>query len=177
MTGMRTVVLGTRPPALEALIAERQALGLDGADEVWEGEYHMAPAAHSAHGIVDNELAVILHPLARRVGLIGTGPFNLGEPNNFRVPDRGFHRSVPGGVWVPTAAVVVEIVSPDDETWDKLDFYAAHAVDELLIVDPRDRSVRWLARDGARYERVDASGLLGISGAEVGAGVQWPSVS
>jgi Uma2 family endonuclease len=37
---------------------------------------------------------------------------------------------------VPTAALVVEIVSPGDESYKKLDFYAAQAVDEVVIVDP-----------------------------------------
>jgi hypothetical protein len=37
---MKTVVLGPRPQALEALIQRRQALGLDIHDEVWDGAYH-----------------------------------------------------------------------------------------------------------------------------------------
>ncbi len=40
-------------------------------------------------------------------------------------------------MWFATAALVVEIVSPGDKTWEKLPFYAAHSVDESLIVDPR----------------------------------------
>ena len=35
---------------LEELIARRRALGQDGMDEVWEGEYHVAPHAHSHSG-------------------------------------------------------------------------------------------------------------------------------
>ena len=42
---MKTVVLGDPPPVLASLIAERKRLGLDTHDEVWQGEYHMAPAA------------------------------------------------------------------------------------------------------------------------------------
>jgi Uma2 family endonuclease len=45
---------------------------------------------------------------------------------------------------------VVEIVSPDDESWAKLDFCAAHDVDDLLIVDPQKREVHWL---GLRSDR------------------------
>jgi hypothetical protein len=45
---VRTIVLGPPPPELNALIARRQSLGLDTHDEVWKGEYHMAPAAHSS---------------------------------------------------------------------------------------------------------------------------------
>jgi hypothetical protein len=36
---MRTVVLGPRPPELDALIARRRSLGLDTHDEVWKGEH------------------------------------------------------------------------------------------------------------------------------------------
>ena len=43
---VRTVVLGPPPAEISALIARRHALGLDTHDEVWEGEYHMAPAAN-----------------------------------------------------------------------------------------------------------------------------------
>jgi hypothetical protein len=35
---MTTVILGPPPATVEALIAQRQRLGLDGHDEVWEGE-------------------------------------------------------------------------------------------------------------------------------------------
>jgi len=113
---MKTVVLGPRPEELESLIRRRQALGLDLFDEVWEGTYHVAPAAHPAHGYVDHNLAVILDPYARAAGLVATGPFNLGTADDYRVPDHGYHRRLPDGVWVSTAAVVVEVVSPDDET-------------------------------------------------------------
>jgi hypothetical protein len=30
------------------------------------------------------------------------------------------------GVYLPTAAVVIEVVSPDDQTYLKIDFYASH---------------------------------------------------
>ena len=105
---MKTVVLGPRPGEIEALIERRKRLGVDTFDEMWEGSYHIAPAAHPTHGYVDNELAVILAPFARAAGLVGTGPFNLGSADDYRVSDRGYHRSLPTTVWVPTAAVVVE---------------------------------------------------------------------
>jgi hypothetical protein len=136
---VKTVVLGPRPPELDAVLERRRALGLDVYDEVWEGVYHMAPAADSAHGLVDDEMAALLRRLARPAGLVGTGPFNLGAAEDYRVPDRGLHRKAPTGVWVPTAALVVEIVSPDDETYEKLPFYAAHGVEEILVAEPGRR--------------------------------------
>jgi hypothetical protein len=60
------------------------------------------------------------------------------------------HRPGADGLWHPTAALVIEILSPADETIGKLPFYAAHAVDEILIVDPTKREVNWLALRGGR---------------------------
>jgi hypothetical protein len=69
---------------------------------------------------------------------------------------------------------VIEVLSPDDETFQKFGFYAAHGVDELWVVDPLERTVRmWALREGA-YEGAGASGLLGMTAAEVVAGVDWP---
>ena len=167
-------MLGPRPAELEALIERRRAQGLDRYDEVWAGEYHMVPAAHPSHGYVDNQIAVLIDPHTRRAGLVGTGPFNLGAPDNYRVPDRGLHRGLPSTTWVRTAAMVVEIVSPDDETWDKLDFYAAHLVDEVLIVDPQERSVTCLRLEAGRYLPVEVSGLLTVAAAELARRVDWP---
>jgi Uma2 family endonuclease len=76
---------------------------------------------------------------------------------------------------VPTAALVVEIVSPGDETWRKLDFYAAHGVDELVIADPDTRRLTWLGRTADGYVEVERSALLGIDVAEVTAKIAWPS--
>lgn len=172
---MRTVVLGPRPEELQHLIDRRHALGIDTYDEEWEGEYHMAPAAHSAHGYLDNVLAELLGPLARAAGLIGTGPFNLGRPSNYRVPDRGYLRAHPRGVWLATAAIVVEIVSPDDETFEKFEFYAGRGVDEILTVDPATRSAKiWCRRDDAAYDEAAASALLGVTGAELVVAIDWP---
>jgi Uma2 family endonuclease len=171
---VKTVVLGPRPRELEGLIERRQALGIDTFDEVWEGSYHMAPAAHPAHGYVGNQLAVLLAPFADTGGLIGTDPFNLGEPDDYRVPDRGYHRSLPQSTWVPTAAVVVEVVSPDDETYDKFGFYAAHGVDELIVADPTARTVTCWARDGASYARVAGSALLGVTAQWLLDSLDWP---
>ncbi|MGH9056701.1 MAG: Uma2 family endonuclease [Acidimicrobiales bacterium] len=173
---MRTVVLGPRPAELDALIARRKALGLDTFDEVWEGEYHMAPAANVAHGQVDEEVTVLLRPLARSAGLVGTGPFNLGRPDDFRVPDHGYHRGRPVGDFLPTAAIVVEILSPHDETWRKLDFYAAHHADELLIVSPKARTVTWLALRDGRYVEVDHSRLLGERSRDLADSIDWPEI-
>jgi hypothetical protein len=172
---MRTVVLGPPPVELEALIAHRRAIGADRYDEVWEGEYHMAPAPNAAHGDVDEQLPRLLHPYVQRTGLHATGSVNVGEQNDFRVPDRAVHRQRAHGVWLPTVAIAIEIASPHDESWEKLAFYAAHDVDEVLIVDPQVRQVTWLGRSGDGYVAIERS-MLGISAADLAGQIDWPPV-
>jgi len=171
---MKTVVLGPRPAELDAAIARRHALGHDGYDEVWEGDYHMAPMAHPWHGYVQFQLAAALQPLAHRAGLVSIGPFNLGEPGDFRVPDGGIHRTTPDSVFVPSALMVIEVVSPGDESWEKFDFYATHGVDEILIADPTDHGITMFRRSGASYQRVDRSELLGATADELHGSIHWP---
>jgi hypothetical protein len=50
---MNSVVLGDPPPALTSMSAERQRLGLDQHDEVWDGDHHMAPMGSFNHGRVE----------------------------------------------------------------------------------------------------------------------------
>ncbi len=174
---MRTVVLGERPRELDALIAHRRAMGTDLYDEVWEGDYHMNPAPRKSHAGLDDEIAAVLRPHAKRLGLFPTGIFNLGEPSDFRVPDRGLHRSREDAIWCPTAALVVEILSPDDESWEKLPFFAARGVDEVVVADPSARSIVWMERDGGGYRPVVHSELLGVDVAEIVDAIDWPPVS
>ncbi|MGH9115133.1 MAG: Uma2 family endonuclease [Acidimicrobiales bacterium] len=173
---MKTVVLGDRPAALAALIERRHALGQDTFDEVWEGAYHMAPAPRFGHAFLDSEVGRVIGPLAKAAGLVLTGPFNLGGPDDYRVPDHGCHRGRPdpATVYLDTAAVVVEIVSPDDETFEKLPFYATHGVDEVLVIDSASQSVRVMRLAGDHYEDAPRSGLLGVEAAALGAGIEWP---
>lgn len=92
----------------------------------------MVPAPTHEHGDLESQLHTTLRPLARRAGLTMVGQSNLGEgEHDFRVPDSALHRPGASGVWQPTAPLVVEIVSPGDESWEKLPFYAAHNVEEV----------------------------------------------
>ncbi len=173
---MPTLVLGSPPPELEALLERRRRAGVDRLDEVWQGVRHMVPGPSFEHARVSQQLAELLGPPARAAGLLATmSEFNLGESeHDFRVPDGGLHRPGAAGVWLPTAALVVEILSPDDETRQKLPFYAAHHVDEILIVDPADRTVTWLGlRDGG-YQPVQRSGLIELGPVELAEQLDWP---
>ncbi len=169
---MRTVVLGDRQVELGELISRRRALGQDGFDEVWEGEYHVAPQAHRHHGLIAHRLGVLLDPYATRAGLMGSGAFNLGTPEDYRVPDGGFHRTQPTGVYVASAPVVVEIVSPDDETFAKLGFYADHGVVEVIVALPEARELRCYAPGTG--EQLTTSAALGVDIGELSTLLAWP---
>lgn len=171
---MRTVVLGERPPELVDLIRRRRALGQDLFDEVWEGDYHMTPAPHRRHSEVDEELAVSLHPHAKLAGLRGAGPCNIGTPDDYRVPDRSYFADRNPQAFNPTAEIVVEIVSPDDESRNKFDFYFRVGVKEVVIADPSARTVEWYSRTVSGFEVVEASDLLGISAQWLAKEIDWP---
>jgi len=171
---MATLVLD--PQELQALDERRRRSGLNRLDEVWGGVLHMVLAPSGEHADVAQQLAVALDGPARVAGLFPTmGEFNLGGSEaDFRVPDGGLHRSRPHGTWFPTAALVVEIVSPGDETWAKLPFYAAHGVDELLIVDISERAVHWLALSDGEYRDIERSSLIDLGSRELAAQIDWP---
>jgi Uma2 family endonuclease len=84
-------------------------------------------------------------------------------------------RPGPDDVYLPTAALVVEIVSPGDDSWRKLDFYAADHVEELLIVDPEKRQVGWLGLTAAGdYVPLARSKLIDGGPADLSGRLNWP---
>jgi hypothetical protein len=172
---MTTVIRDPAPPEVRALIERRRRQGQDLYDEVWAGVLHMNPAPDGAHGQIDGQLQELLGPLARGAGFTTTGPFNLGDAEDYRVPDRGLHRDWADAVWYPTVALAIEIVAPDDETWAKLPFYAAHAVDEVLVVDPASRSVELLVLDGGSYAPSTRSALLDLDVEDLLGRIDWPA--
>ncbi len=135
---MRAVLLDVP----ESLLEERRRKGHDVRDEVWEGVLHMVPPPSGVHQRFAFRMGVALAPLAKARGLVAsheTGVFRPdADEDDYRIPDLVFarpenvtHRGVDG-----RAELVVEIRSPGDETYDKLDFYAGLDVQEVLVVDP-----------------------------------------
>ncbi|PZS09279.1 MAG: hypothetical protein DLM64_10935 [Solirubrobacterales bacterium] len=170
------MVLGSRPPELEALIERRRLADADHHDEVWEGVLHMSPPPSHEHQSIAQQLAVLLDSLARSAGLEPLiQEFAVGESEqNYRVPDGGLHRPGASGVWHSTAALVIEIVSPGDQSWAKLPFYAEHGVDEVLIVDPAKRTVSWLALEEGEYRPIERSGLIELGPTTLAEQLNWP---
>jgi Uma2 family endonuclease len=171
---MPTLVLDPQPAAIEQLLQQRARLDLDRRDEVWDGVLHMIPPPSHEHERLAVKLVGVLDPLADAAGLELTGTVGIGEgKDDYRVPDLALHRAGYAPQWHLTAALVVEIVSPGDKSWDKLGFYAAHHVDELLIVDPAKRKVDWLALDGDTYRPITESALIDLTAADLAARLAW----
>ncbi len=176
LRAMRTLVPDPPPAEFQELLERRRLARADRYDEVWDGVLHMAPAPDLAHGQLVVQLIAALLPAAKAVGLIVSDPFNLGESrSDYRVPDLGLHRRGHTGTWIASAALAAEVISPGDDTWDKLPFYAAHRVDELLIIDPAQHAVHWLALDEqGEYGPIERSGLVDFSPAQLAEQLDWP---
>lgn len=138
----------------ESLLAERRRTGADGHDEMWEGVLHMVPPASGPHQRLGTDLVLALGPIATGRHLVAwyeTGLFRPGVDDDYRVPDQIYARaelSTDRGVDGP-AELVVEIRSSRDETYAKLDFYAALGVGEVLVIHPDTRTAElFVGREG-----------------------------
>jgi Uma2 family endonuclease len=155
---MRAVML----EAPQSLIEERRRLGLDGLDEMWEGVLHMVPPPSQEHQRVEGRLFRALSAIAETRGLeayTNFGVFGAAE-QSYRVPDvvvaAAIHTSKRGVEG--RAELVVEILSPNDESYDKLPFYAARGIPEVWIVDPVTRVAEVYALRDGRYVLVPSAG-------------------
>ena len=126
----------------ESLLAERRSRGLDRRHELWNGVLHMVPPPGDAHQGLSTELVMLLGPLAKRRGLVprvGTGLFRSSD--DYRVPDQLYRRPEDGSArGADGAELVVEILSPQDETLAKLRWYDEQGVREVLVLDPVTRA-------------------------------------
>ncbi|MCW2608142.1 MAG: hypothetical protein JWO60_2835 [Frankiales bacterium] len=170
---MTTVIRGPRPE-VEAFLEQRRRLGQDRFDEVWDGVYVVAPDPTSDHGEVQGSLWSLIQQHAQQQGLRAVTTFNLGVEGDFRVPDAGLLPRSERGAWISTALLVVEVLSADDATFDKLGFYAAKGVRELLVADPDAHTVRVLDLQAGGVDQ-EASTVLGLTRAEIEAAVDWPT--
>lgn len=137
------------------VLAERERLGLDTRDEVWDGVLHMNPPPQYEHSRVQVQLFRHLDRLAAAQGLDvhpEVGLFNPAHltPHDYRVPDLTVfdpeiisERGLEGA-----AALALEVRSPGDDSFKKLPFYDAMGVGEVVIVD---RASAW-ARHWTRVE-------------------------
>lgn len=172
---MRVLTTDPPPQVLEELLAERRRIGVDRYDEMWNGVLHMNPSPTGGHADLLQQVADALTSPAKEAGLVRRfSGVNIGTSDNYRSPDAVLQREKLPDLWQPTAALAIEIRSPNDESWQKLPHYAEYGVEELLIVDPRDCTVHWLALTGGEYVPVERSTVIPLGPAELAAQLDWP---
>jgi Uma2 family endonuclease len=172
---MPTLVMDPAPAEIEALIERREALGLDHRDEVWDGVLHMNPPPSYRHERLSSNLHRVLGPYADAAGLDLVGIVGIGVKADNRIPDLTLQRPEDAKPqWQDTAAIVVEIMSPRDRSRDKFDFYAAHEVDEVVIVDPDERIVEWLGLADGEYKAIEKSDLIDLGAVQLAKQIVWP---
>ncbi len=149
----------------EEWLAERARMGLDLFDEMWDGVLHMVPPPGYLHQTLGGKIFSFLEPRFADRGIevrYEMGVYRPGSADrDYRVPDLVFfpanrpelisHRGLEGA---PLA--VLEIRSPDDETYDKFDFWAMLGVPEAIVLLPETRATELYRLAGGRYMATSA---------------------
>lgn len=157
---MEAILLDERE--IQELLVRRSQTGADRYDEVWEGVYVMAPLANNEHQRIATALARVFmevagenaHVLARA----NVSARGADWAHDYRCPDvvvvlPGGSARDAGTHWQGGPDVIVEVVSPNDRSREKLAFYGGLGVREVLIVerDPKALEVHVL-RGGSLVE-------------------------
>lgn len=150
------------------LQSERAALGVDRFDEVWEGVYVMAAAPNHEHQRLVGRLTRVLDEVVADRGLGDVLPgVNVSDrvdswQDNYRIPDvavllNDSHAENRGAFWFGGPDFAVEIASPNDQTRQKLGFYASVGTRELLIIERDPWQMELFRNDG---ETLVSAGLV-----------------
>jgi Uma2 family endonuclease len=156
---MRAVVLEMD----ERTLNERERLGLDKRDEMWDGVLHLVPPPSERHQGIEIELALALRPAAKSRGwraTTDTGVF--ASASDYRVPDiviyspeAGSERGVDGA-----PEIVVEVASPGDESYEKVPWYIGRGAKAVLIIDRDTLVLKLYTQVGPVPPVTDGSVLL-----------------
>jgi Uma2 family endonuclease len=158
-------VMSCVPPDILAL---RKRTGAERWDEMWDGVLHMTPSPNREHQGLEGAMERWLwthwaepngNQVYHQINVASIG----GWSKDYRIPDLVLltpdrfcidHNEYFEGP--PTVAV--EIHSPGDEAYEKLDFYADLGVPEVWIID-RDAKIPsiYLLRDGRYAELAPAA--------------------
>jgi Uma2 family endonuclease len=166
------VMKAVMPVATEDVLALRKRTGADQWDEMWKGVLHMPPMPVNEHQDLAGDLQtyVKIHRARPRrakvlheVNLASIG----GWPDDYRIPDlllltRDRFAINRGKYFEGAPNLVVEIRSPGDETYEKLDFYAELGVPEVWVIHGTTKvpEIYLLRRGRYRKMRADSGGWL-----------------
>ena len=162
---MRAVIVDSH--TIEELVKQRKSLGTDRWDEVWRGEWHLSPSPSWEHQRIEGELFIILKEVVERAGLgVVAHQFNVADPTqglqDFRIPDisvvlQGSQAQVRDTFIAGGPDLLLEIYSPGDETYQKIDWYGEQGVRELIIINRDTKGVELYRHDGESLKPVSAS--------------------
>ena len=139
---MKAVVLSVTDQQL----AQRRLTGIDRFDEMWEGVIHLAPAPIYEHQRIVSAIDRFVGPLCERRGrgvlAVQINVFDDTSPHlDYRIPDFAFvakareHIIARDGTRGGGPDAVIEIRSPEDETYEKFRFFAKLGVREVIVID------------------------------------------
>lgn len=166
LRSMRALLLEPDPAWLE----ERRRLGHDRFDEVWDGVLHVVPSPTVVHQRLARELERIISRVVEPLGFEVFQNLDILDRTkgdlNYRQPDISVvtpadlmpsNRGINGH-----AELVIEVRSPNDESYDKLPFYAQCNIPEYWIAHPASRTVEvYVLIDGVYVlQQPDAGGVV-----------------
>jgi Uma2 family endonuclease len=158
---------GVLPNVPEHILAWRARTGEQRWDEMWDGVLHMPPSPTRPHQELESVMETWLRTHWRPAGNKVYHQINVAAPgcwpDNYRIPDLVLltpdRFGVDQNVYFDGApTVAVEICSPEDEAYEKLDFYAAIGTPETWIVDPDEQTVEIFALAGGEYHKASPDG-------------------
>ncbi len=143
----------------QELIRERQRLGHDLRDEVWDGVYVISPFPANPHqrivGYLDTIFRLVVDFKGRGVVLPGANISDREDDwkQNYRVPDccvflNGSKARDLDTHWLGGPDFCVEIASPGERVEEKLPFYASVGTREILLVLRSPRRLKLMRLDG-----------------------------
>jgi Uma2 family endonuclease len=155
-------IVSLEPGELKRLISRRRRAGADRWDEVWDGVYVMPPLADNEHQRIGLDMAISLRDiLGPGDGLQIFAGCNVSDQprrwrRNYRCPDLavflpGNPAEDRGSHWFGGPDFAAEVLSRRDRSREKLGFYAALGVRELLLVDRDPWKLEPYRRDGDRW--------------------------
>jgi Uma2 family endonuclease len=162
-------VMSSLLPDIQAL---RKQTGADRWDEMWEGVLHMPPMPNRDHQdlefVLESYLRFFWAPLRQakvyhQINVASIG----GWPHSYRIPDLVLllpqRFAIDRNEYFEGAPdVVVEIRSPEDETYEKLPFYRDLGVPEVWVIerDTRTPEIHVLKRGRYKKQAATAQGWI-----------------
>ena len=166
---MRAVILQVS----EETLARRRQTGVDRYDEMWEDVLHMAPAPAYEHqrivSAIDRFLGLLCERYARGMLAPGINVFSdASASQDYRIPDLTFVAAgrqdiiAPDGIRGGGPDAVIEVRSPEDETYDKFPFFGRLGIREVIVVhrDTKETEIYHLVGRGYGGVSRDHQGWL-----------------